>query len=447
MKKFLLRSLAILLLFSFQPLSVWANESADPVVSERSIRNLVEKKLKKIPAVKSVKRIEVDGHFIVNFEVLFEQKTDPSNPDSETFLQRVYLGYVSKDAPVIIELNGYESRSAKPGEIATLLDANQIVIEHRYFGISVPKNGIPWETLTLSNAAHDQHLIINALKEALYPDSKFLSTGISKGGQTTMIHRSMYPEDVDASACYVAPLNFQREDPRIYDFLKNVSSPEERNAVKDFQLLCFQNKDTLISLLKDKAEKDGFGWDVNIEKAFELYVLEYSFAFWQWGAYEVDQIPKKNAGFDAILTHLLNVSGISFFSSKGVDRLRPFFWAALTEMGIYGYEHEPFAEYLSEQRTYKFDFTFPEGKQANFNPAPMRMVNEFIQQKAEKMLFIYGEYDTWSATGVELGEAAKNRGLRKYVSPQGHHDTRIRHFNEETRSEIISTIKLWMELE
>lgn len=404
----------------------------------------LKKILKKIPAVKKVKEIALSDHFKVCYEIWFEQQIDPKNEKAGTFLQLVYLSEYRGDAPVVAELEGYSAYSAKSNELSSLLKANQVRIEHRYFNKSSPKKGIPWETLTVENAAYDHHVIINALRKAIYPNNKFISTGISKGGQTTMLHRSFYPKDVDASVCYVAPLNFKREDSRIYSFLDAVATAEEREAVFNFQLLCLQKKKELTALLQTVADKNGYVWDIPIELAFEYYVLEYSFAFWQWGAYEANSLPTSSATNSIVLSHLLNVSGISFFEQQGVNDLRSYFWAALTEMGIYGYQYEPFKEYLSQQSDYLFDFTAPNGLSTEFDPAPMKKLNDFIQDEAETILFIYGEYDTWSATAVDLSIAAQARGLKKFVNPASHHDTRIGSFNAETKDEIMKTIEGWI---
>ena len=140
----------------------------------------------------------------------------------------------------------------------------------------------------------------------------------------------------------------------------------------------------------------------------------------------------------------LSQSGVSFFESKGVEKLQPFFWAAMTEMGMYGYENEPFEIYLSQKEVYTFEFTLPEGQEAPFNPEPMKNVNKFIQNEAENMMFIYGGLDTWSATAVQLSDEAKSRGLVKYVSAEGHHGTRMRNFNVKTQKEMKKILDGWI---
>jgi hypothetical protein len=405
--------------------------------------------LERLEAIPNVTEVNVLGkmnHFTEHYELWFEQKTDPSKPNSPTFKQRVLLAHASDDAPVIVELQGYAIFSPRAGELAELYSGNQITIEHRFFNQSKPETGIPWTDLTVRNAAEDQHVIIQALKKAIYSNNKFVTTGISKGGQTTMLHRSFYPDDVDASVCYVAPLNFEREDPRIYNFFDTVGTTEQREMIYDYQTLCLERKAEMIDLLKAKATFENYEWNFSTEKAFEYYVLEYSFAFWQWGAYEFNEIPDEKATSDSLLNHVLDVSGVSFFESSGVKNLQPFFWSAMTEMGMYGYEFEPFEKYLSQKEVYTFDFTFPEGQSRPFDPAPMKNVNEFIQNKAENMMFIYGGLDTWSATAVQLSDAAKSRGLVKYVKAGGHHGTRMRNFHPKTQKQMKTTLDKWLEI-
>ncbi len=71
----------------------------------------------------------------------------------------------------------------------------------------------------------------------------------------------------------------------------------------------------------------------------------------------------------------------------------------------------------------------------------MKKVNHWLQTDADKMLFIYGEYDPWSATSVVLNG---NKKCKKYINPKGSHRTRIKSFPDSTKNEIIETLKKWM---
>ncbi len=417
--------------------------------TQQAVNEVIEKstfeKLAGIENIVSIEKKELVSHFDENYELWFEQPVDHSNPLKGTFKQRVFLGFENSSKPVIVELKGYGIGSEKAGELANHYKANQLTIEHRYFTNSRPKE-IDWNTLTVENAAKDQAIIIDAIRNVLYPNSKFVSTGISKGCMTTMAHRSFFPENVDACVCYVGPLNYEREDPRVYEFLKNVGKEEDRKKIKGFQDLCFENRAALMDILKTTAQEAKMTWEFGIEKALDYTILEYSFAFWQWGV-KPDKIPSQNATSQEIYEHLIDVVGYGFFENKSVESLQPYFWAALTEQGIYGYETAPFKRYLNTEEIYKFEWAFPEGISKKYDVKPMQDIKLFLDTSAEKMLFIYGEYDAWSSTAVDLTENASKREMYKFVQPMGDHTTRIKTFNSESQKQIYTIIDSWLKNE
>ena len=81
-------------------------------------------------------------------------------------------------------------------EIAKRYKANYILIEHRYFQYSAPdecwKNLDP---LTAEEAAADFHNLFDGLKKVL--KGKWVMSGVSKGGITTLLQHTFYPEDMD----------------------------------------------------------------------------------------------------------------------------------------------------------------------------------------------------------------------------------------------------------
>ena len=89
-------------------------------------------------------------------------------------------------------------------EIAHRYNANFIQIEHRYFQASAPKNC--WENLDdlrAEEAAADFHNFFEALKKVL--KGKFVMSGVSKGGITTLLQHRFYPNDMDIFVPYSAP--------------------------------------------------------------------------------------------------------------------------------------------------------------------------------------------------------------------------------------------------
>ena len=433
--KFIRSFYLILFLISFS-----CNSTKTVVNTNTNISTL--QKLEAISQVVKVEKRENVSHFDENYELWFEQPIDHNDASKGTFKQRVFLGFENPSKPVIVELKGYGIGSDKAGELAAHYEANQLAIEHRYFNNSRPEN-IDWNTLTIENAAKDQAIIIDAIRDALYPKAKFVTTGISKGCQTTMAHRRFFPKNVDASVCYVGPLNYQREDPRVYKFLSSVGTEGDRKRIKDFQYLCFKNRAQLLDKMQTEAKNKSMSWEFGVEKAIDYTILEYSFAFWQWGN-DINSIPLENASNEVIYKHLIDVVGYGFFEDKAVEGLQSYFWAALTQQGIYGYETAPFKEYLNTEDIYRFDWAFPEGISKTYDLKPMQDIKSYLDHSAKKILFIYGEYDAWSATAVELQNNASKRELYKFVKPKGNHKTRIKSFNKENQDDIYTIIDSWL---
>lgn len=415
-------------------------------------------KLKQIPQISDIQELKVDP-FNEYYQFCFEQPIDHADPGKGTFKQRVLLGHRAADAPVVVELEGYFLFSKDAGELSTLFDGNQLTIEHRFFDESVPADGIPWEYLTIRQAADDQHAIIQAIKQNLYPASKWISTGISKGGQTTIFHRYFYPEDVDISVPYVAPLNLEYVDPRLGKFLDKLgtakggfgsfTSWDDLNAphwtIRDFQILCFEHQDTLAQMLEAYATEHQFTYNAvgGVKRALQLVILEYPFAFWQWGRNPADIPTEETAEWDEIFKHLLFVSDPSFFEDKYLERMRPFFYAALTETGMYEYNIKPFKKYMPDEKgNIDFSFAYPEGmKRKPFNSGQMEAINTWLQTDAERILFVYGGSDPWFATAVDL---KKNDKCRRYIRGDKDHTCRIKDIDPVSREDLIETLKGWL---
>lgn len=89
-------------------------------------------------------------------------------------------------------------------EIAHRYRANFIQIEHRYFQYSAPDKC--WEQLDYckaEEAAQDFHSLFEALKKVL--KGKWVMSGVSKGGITTLLQHTFFPDDMDIFLPYAAP--------------------------------------------------------------------------------------------------------------------------------------------------------------------------------------------------------------------------------------------------
>ena len=398
----------------------------------------LQKILENIPGT-TVNKLEGDSVFSEKYEIYYTQSINHNKREGEKFQQRVIIGHKDFNKPMVVQLEGYSIYSDKACELTNILDANQITIEHRFFKDSKP-DSIPWQYLNIKQAASDQHKIIKSLKK--YYKNKWISTGISKGGQATIYHRRFYPFDVDISVPYVAPLNFSNEDTRIYDFFETVGTKKERNHIYDFQLFLFENKDKILPLLKSYAKEKNYKFSIGIERAYDLNVLEFPFAFWQWGSC-CKKIPKLNSDLKDIFDYWKLAAPFSFFEDTGIKNNRPFFFQAMTELGMYGYNITPFKKYLDDTENIKFDFTMPKNVSYSYNPDAMKDINNWLQTNGNNILYIYGENDPWGATSINL---SGNTNAVKMVNPGGSHKTRINSFPPKMQDSIYHVLEKWLEI-
>lgn len=387
----------------------------------------------------TIKKIEGDSAFTETYEIFIEQPVDHFNPQSPRFTQKIYLSHIDKSLPMVVELDGYSVRN-RPNELSRIFKSNQMLVEHRYFGESVPEP-FEWQYLDIRQSAEDHHRIISKFKE--YYSGKWVSTGISKGGSTVIFHRRYYPDDVDATVAYVAPIARSIEDQRVYEFLKNVSTPECRQRVHDFQVHIFKNRDKFYQMFLSNAEENQLNYNlVGDEKAFEYSVLEYSFAYWQWSTDGCEKIPDSNSSDEDIFEHFKKNSGVDYFSDKDIKTYYPFFYQAYKDYGYYAYDTEPFKDYIlyADGQT---PFFIPEDVNLVFNPEPMKDMSEWVENEGNNFIFIYGGNDPWTAAGVCL--TGKTNSI-KMVHPNGSHRTRIRSFSSDDREKIYTKLEEWLDI-
>jgi len=258
-----------------------------------------------------------------------------------------------------------------------------------------------------------------------------------------MYHSYYYPEDVDVRVPYVAPLNFKVEDERIYSFLEQVGTPRDRRKVRRFQKMALKYQDRYIPAFIDFSDEKGYSYEMagGYEKAYEYCVLEYSFAFWQWGYVPVKKIPGRAARAREVIEHMNRVAGFDYFDDGFITKNQPFFYQALTEMGYYGYDLDEFGKYIQHVDNPIFTFTIPEGVEIPFN-ANLSVELEKYLEDANNFVYIYGEYDTWSATAVTSTGTSNSK---IYFKEGGSHRTRINNMPEEQKQEVYQTIELFLE--
>ena len=425
-----LLALGLLLVF----LSTCSRKAEEPPAPTPPGQTLLQK-LQALPGFQVVQLPALSG-FTNSFQIDISQPVDHAEPSAGTFSQRLYLSHRSEESPMVFYTSGYGISRNSEVELTALLQGNQIMLVHRFFPAAVPPD---WKYLTIRQAAGDQHRIREALRE-LYP-GKWISTGGSKGGMTALFYRRFHPDDVDATVAYVAPIMPFPDDPRFAPFFQTVGSADCRQKLLDFQRLVLSRRTQLMPLFRQHAVSQGYVFSiVPEEEAFEYCALEYPFAFWQYGQ-EADcaNIPPDTVSDQGALDHLGAVSSAYYYSDQGFLYFQPLFYQAYTEIGYCPYIYDQVKDLLQFVTQPDYRAFAPRGVDLVFRPEVMQDVIPWLQTQGQRIIYIYGGIDPWTAAAVE---PAASLDVLKIVQPGGNHSIRIR--NLDQRDLVIQTLERWL---
>ena len=417
-------------------------------LSAQTDSTLFMKQLCALDCVSEVQPLETTC-FKEKYVLKMEQQVDWKTSAKGTFRERIFVGMKGLDKPTVIVTEGYSaSYGLNPGyeeELSRLFDANVVLCEYRYFSQSVP---VPtnWDYMTVDNSLADYHHVRQVFGQLF--KGKWISTGISKGGQTTMFYRATYPDDVDVSVSYVAPLNRAVEDGRHEKFLaKKVGTKEERKVIRQAMQELMRRKPELMKLFHAYCEENDYQFLMSEEDVYDYCVLEFPFALWQWGT-PVSSIPELTSDEDDEVWFdcLMKVSSPDYFAYP--SQYMPFDVQAAKELGYYGYSLKPIKKWTSLKSTkgYLKKMWLPDSlRKYDFDPALYKRTVKYLKKEDPKHIFIYGEIDPWSSSGVCTWlNCKKKKNMRVYVQPRGSHKARINNMPERMKTEIINRLTNWL---
>ena len=401
------------------------------------------KQMSLLKEVNGIQPLENTVGYAEKYVVKFSQPLDHQHTDKGHFDQRVVVMHRASDRPTVLVTEGYNASYALSPkyleELSELWNTNVVFVEHRFFEESTPQP-CDWTYMTDRNAMGDLHSVVAAFKK-IYT-GKWISTGISKGGQTCMEFRAFYPNDVDVSVPYVGPLCYAVEDGRHEPFLRKNGTEADRKAIQDFQTEVLRRKERLLPAFETYCLKNHLRFNIPMRDIFDYCVLEYSFAHWQWGT-PTASIPDTTASDDTLLKELLAISGPDYFTPT--SQFTPFFYQAAYELGYYGYDTRPFKKLLSikNARKYVKRVMLPDSLAATkYHKSLSRHVRRYLKKNDPQMLFIYGEIDPWTAAGVTWLKGKTN--MHVFIQPGGSHLARIKNMPEKMRSDIIDILTQWI---
>jgi hypothetical protein len=378
------------------------------------------------------------------FVMEYEQPVDHKNPSGQTFKQRLTLLHRDYAAPTVAHNSGYNvSTRGGRSQITVLTEGNQLSMEHRYFSPSRP-DPADWSKLNIEQAANDQHRITQALKARIYR-GKWLTTGASKGGMTSLFHRRFFPDDVDGTIAYVAPIDYpedatQSATNRYFVFLENVGTDATcRQKLKDFQNLVLARRAAIKTRMTAVATYTAI---LGVDRALEFAVEELPFIFWQYGGQSrCATIPGTAASDDAVFKFFDDTIDVTAYADADVTAFLPYYHQSASQLG-----------YPSSDESYLTGLMYPGADTAaaylpSSVPAPaydnglaMHDVQSWIATSGAHIMLIYGQNDPWSAGAVSLGDATDSF---KLIAPGGNHGSSIANLTSTDAETATAAVMRW----
>lgn len=379
----------------------------------------------------------------VRYDLTFQQPIDHERPELGTFPQRAMLMVAAVDRPMVLTTSGYNlSTRSRIDELAAMFGANELWYEHRFFASSIPAAPADWNKLDIRQAAGDAHRLAAAF-HWMFP-ARWVNTGVSKGGMTSVYHRRHYPCDVDATVAYVAPISLAPADPAYNDFLSEVGGAPYatcRAELRAFQRRLLQRRDEIIPLVS------GTFTQLPVAQVYEMAVVELPFAMWQYTSPDDPQrgcaaIPPASATPSAMLAFLsYHAAPASLGGDASLTLFRPYYHQAAGQLGGPASFEAGLEDLLLYPGTNIAATFLPPGTAPAYDAMAMPDVRDWVSTTGAQMMFVYGQFDPWS---TRMYEPAVAHDSVRYVDPAGSHGAKLRSLEPADRAAATAKLERWL---
>lgn len=390
---------------------------------------------------------EFDKDFKEVYKLAFRQPLDHANPD-QTFEQLVVIKFCGFDRPTILVTLGYYWRDWKgnSGEALTSnLDANVVMVEHRNYGKSKADDP-QWAYQTSWQASTDLHAVYSALKPVLR--GKWMSTGVSKDGETSVDYCYYYPKDMDLCTAFCSPFLTSLYDLRCGKYmLEQSGTEEERQTMKaGIRRYLKDGEQGLYKIFCDsvtKRQQPVPSFSEYVYNVFEAYFSAFSY---YRGENRDKMMPHANDAVDVLFKKWYDL-----LESNRDPTLYTYIVDCYKEQGFYVNDYEQFGDLLdgtSFDKT-KVNLDYLEEKdrwiESTYdNSQRLRLLNEFLPQTTTPTLLVYSKDDPWTGARPEHINPVTTKMI---INPNGIHLDNlntVENYTLELAQEIMSYIRRYI---
>ena len=387
------------------------------------------------------------------FGLTIEQPIDHDDAQSATFQQHLTLIEIDPKAPTVQFNTGYWNYWLDyPAEVTGLLRANQIVVEHRFFGDSRPEPA-DWSKLTIAQDAADQHHVTETFKAVF--TGPWIASGGSKGGMVTVFHDRFYPGDLAGIVAYSAPISFANPDYRYDTFVESTLGTQAcRDAVKAVAAEMLQHRRaTFEARATAEATANAETYTrVAIGPAVEGAIESLYWGFWQaYGNDFCPSVPAVTASDDELWAMLegggiwggagQGVSPVNMLDDQNLALFEAYYYQAAVQLGQPGTTDSYITPYEMYQPA-DFDGMMPVGVTvpAYDGGAAMNDVAAWVKASAQHGIWTYGAWDPWYGGAYDITGA---QDAIEVVAPMGNHESGITDLATSDEAAALAKLQAW----
>ncbi len=383
------------------------------------------------------------------YELEIRQPVNHRQPHGATFEQRLELYQRTVTAPMVMYVSGYfnytflGAQNTYLSTPAVITGANQISVEHRFYGDSVPHPTL-WRYLTIWQQAADEHHVEQVFKRLYH--ARWLISGVSKGGETAIFHDYFYPRDFSGTFAWSAPSITATPSPSYDHFLANVGTARCRAALLKAQVRALAHRAAFETRLAAQAKAAGgtfADWKGGLDEAFEVTVLQTPFVFWQYGG-ACATIPGAKASLSDLYQWYDAIDGwLAVDDQEGA----PFFsynYQAGTQLGYPVIDERA---KLGSLLHFGLSAQVPQQDLPSNVPVRplsqhlMRAIHRWVATHGTNLLFLYGQFDPWSTQRFTLGPGT--RGSAIYIIKGGNHLSPYTDLPPTQAAAFVKALKTW----
>ncbi|HSD90086.1 MAG TPA: S28 family serine protease [Kofleriaceae bacterium] len=370
------------------------------------------------------------------FDLTFTQPIDHGSPGTGTFQQYAALMWVDDTAPLVLYTSGYgagwKRYLAEPSQI---LRANQLSLEYRFYERSRP--AADWSKLTVQQNADDEHAILKTIAP-LY-SGKTIQTGGSKGGENSMFHAWLYPDDLDGVVAYVPPVITDFPDARYATVLDDIGAnvPECRDALRALQRELLNRR----AAMEMRADLEAEFTIAGVAHATETAIVELEFSFWMTrGEPDCAKVPPTTATDDDLFAFFDQTGGPYLYGDHDLGLYgQQYIFQDHLELGYPVWQHA----HLDDLLVFSYEdwsAYLPTATPA-YDPQKPRGLADWLATSPPHIMIVGGGFDPW---GPGYPQLTIDADTRDYIAPRASHwSASIYALDPAQKVEAIDALKQW----